>query len=549
MSISFNHPQNTATSTDSMTIAVSGGSPTAPRPIRLQASSVIMPNRPLPNGEAGAVVFDTTSKSLKYHNGTSWVDLLSQDVMLAPIYTQLNLIDQKLGRKIETVSYSTSSVASASVSGTNLNIVFPLAGSGGGSNVPGLFTSLPPGSITYYSLVSGQTVASIRENMADVSGGQTGRNGTQAAPYRTKSGMCFADGLWWEWAGEGGTVIKQVPNLNQGVYLKTITTSGVTNLGIVGSSGNIGYSTVQIPQHYHGTGGMRGMSGGSADDGYFIYGKTWNDGNSYRGLGIFGDKNYRNDEPIDGNDSRTAFVTTYALYDSADTSSHTHSLNNVDVAHQDVAVLYNIATPSVALNQTAGDGRYVLKTGDVMTGSLVVANALSVKADDSTLPLWFNNAAGAERAVIYHTSSNNTLRLRANGNSSQELALSSTGQLTLGTKNIVRSVNGINADTAGNVNIGTASASLAENGWWKDENTGMITQWGRGDQPSRESGEGYWVDFPIPFPNACFNVQVTHGQTTNTTWRVDIGTWAATPTPTGCFMRAEKQFFWTAIGW
>lgn len=548
MSISFNHPQNTATATDSLTIAVSGGSPTAPRPIRLQSSSVIMPNRPLPNGEAGAVVFDTTSRSLKYHNGTSWVELLSQDVMLAPIYTQLNLITQAMGRKIESVSYSTSSVASATVSGTNLNIVFPQGGGGGSTTVPGLFTSLPPGSITYYSLVSGQTVASIRENMSDVSGGQAGRNGSQGAPFVTKSGMCFADGMWWEWNGEGGKVVKQVPNLNQGVYLKTITTSGVTNLNIIGASGSIGYSTVTIPQHYHGVGTMRSISGGSADDGYFIFGKTWNDGHTYRGLGIFGDKNYRNDEPVDGNDSRTAFSTTYALYEGADTSSHTHSLSNVDVPHQDVAVLYNIATPSVALNQTTADGRYVRKSGDIMTGSLTIATSASIQANDTVLPLWFRNAAGAERGVIYHNTTDNTMRIRSAGASGQELSLSNTGKLTLAGKNIVRSVNGTTADDAGNVNLPKSSALLEENGYWQDGATGMIYQWGRGDQPSRDSGEGYPITFPKPFPNACFNVQVTHGQTSPTPWRVDIGTWASTPTLTGCVVRAEKQFFWFAIG-
>lgn len=550
MSISFNHPQNTATATSTLTIAVSGGSPSAPRPIRLQSSSVIMPNRPLPNGEAGAVVFDTSSKSLKYHNGTSWIEMLGQDVILAPIYNQLTNINTALGRKIESVSYSTNSVPSASVSGTNLNIVFPLSGGGSGGTVPGLFTSLPSGSITYYALTSGQTVGSVRDNMADSPSGQSGRNGSSGAPFVTKSGMCFADGMWWEWNGEAGRVLKQVPNLNQGVYLKPITTSGVTNWNVSGASGWIGSTSITFPNHYHGVGMMAGMSGGSGDDGYFIYGKTWNDGNSYRGIGIFGDKNYRLDEAISGNDSRTAFSTTYPMYEGGGSSaSHTHSLNGVDVAHQDVAVLYNIATPSVALNQAAADGRYVLKTGDVMSGALTMGGAGTIRGNDPTLPLWFANSASAERAVIYHSSTNNTLRLRANGNSAQELALSSTGQLTLGNKHIVRSVNNVNADAAGNVAIKTTSASLAENGWWKDESTGMITQWGRGNQPSRDSGEGYWVNFPIPFPNACFNVQVTHGQTANVNWRVDIGTWAATPTPTGCYIRAEKQFFWTAIGY
>ncbi|EPE1232875.1 gp53-like domain-containing protein, partial [Escherichia coli] len=84
----------------------------------------------------------------------------------------------------------------------------------------------------------------------------------------------------------------------------------------------------------------------------------------------------------------------------------------------------------------------------------------------------------------------------------------SSNSATVSGKNIVRSVNGTAADASGNVTISTTttSASLTQNGWYKDNNTGMITQWGYlavGD-------DSYvTVTLPIPYPNACLNLQVT----------------------------------------
>ncbi|EQA4283084.1 gp53-like domain-containing protein [Cronobacter dublinensis] len=48
-------------------------------------------------------------------------------------------------------------------------------------------------------------------------------------------------------------------------------------------------------------------------------------------------------------------------------------------------------------------------------------------------------------------------------------------------------------------------ASRASNGWFKDGSTGLIFQWGI----ARRSGDSTKIAFPIAFPNACFNVQLT----------------------------------------
>ncbi|EOX8911330.1 tail fiber protein [Citrobacter freundii] len=46
------------------------------------------------------------------------------------------------------------------------------------------------------------------------------------------------------------------------------------------------------------------------------------------------------------------------------------------------------------------------------------------------------------------------------------------------------------------------TASLAVNGWYKDESTGIITQWGAGNTTTN----GANVTYPIPFPNACTSI-------------------------------------------
>ncbi|WEP47836.1 hypothetical protein NMY27_11185 [Cronobacter dublinensis subsp. beijingensis] len=49
------------------------------------------------------------------------------------------------------------------------------------------------------------------------------------------------------------------------------------------------------------------------------------------------------------------------------------------------------------------------------------------------------------------------------------------------------------------------TANRASSGWFKDGSTGLILQWG----VARRSGDSTKIAFPIAFPNACLNVQLT----------------------------------------
>lgn len=470
MSISFNNPLDTMTSTGangSLELIVLGGTPTNPRPIRFNSSSVILPVQALPAGEQGAMVFDRNELVLKYHNGTSWIAVYDTDTILEPIRISLDEVNRKLNLKVETVTYSSSAVPSASISGTNLNIVFPTPSSSG-TGPTGLYTSMKPGAITQYSLTSGQTVASIREQMSGVTNGQSGRNGSQGSPWKTSDGWCFADGMWWTWDGENGTITKQVPNLNQEAYLKGITTSGVTKTdSVIASSASISGTAIsidQLPPHSFSFSGTTGAAGRHSHSQALK-------GMDRSGLNALTSSN-DNGIPTVINNINEAPNHVHSFSGSTNTvgsgHAHTHGISNIDVPHFNVAYLYNIAESNVALSEKVANTRYVLKTGDVMTGSLTIANSATIRSNDTSLVLYFRNATNGERAAIYHSSSNNTLRLRSNGGS--EVSINSSGVLyapsvtgaslsisgntaTVASKNIVRSINGNNADASGNVTL------------------------------------------------------------------------------------------------
>lgn len=483
MSISFNHPKNTMTSTSTFNLVALGGTPTNPRPIRLNASSVIMPNRVLPTGEPGAMVFDTSSKTMKYHDGISWVELQDAKVILQPIQVSLQDIYNKLGTKVDSVSYSSSTVPSASISGSTLNINFPLTSGSGGTGPSGLYTSSKPGSIMHYSLASGMDAPSIREQMGGIAGSQTGRNGTQALPFKTSDGWCFADGTWWEWIGPNGTIVKQVPNLNQDAYLKGMNTAGVTKIdavvkGTARTRGTV-LTVSQLPPLKF------TVTGRTSQDGFHTHDQI----------------THGSDKP--GSDALTSSRGDWAGFTiqniqgsgthfhnvSGETNTlgsgeqHFHDMDNIDTDHYTTAILYNIAEGSVALSENSANSKYVLKSGDVMQGSLTIANLAAIQSDDTNLPLFFRNSLGGERAVIYHSSPTNTLRLRSAGGT--DVAIDPTGKViapaleianpsaTVQGRNIVRSINNIQADVQGNVifsagvngiQLGSA-IQLGQGGW------------------------------------------------------------------------------------
>lgn len=530
MSISFNHPLGRITSTSQLTITASGGTVSSPNPIRLVASSIIMPNVQQPTGEPGAMIYDVSTSTMRYFNGFQWISWVSKDEIVNDINISLADIYNKLATKIDAVSYNSNVVPGASISGTTLNITFPTGQGGGGTSNPGMFTSLPTGSISHYSLVSGQNASSVRENMGGSAGSQNGRNGTQTAPYITSSGWTLADGNYWLWRGPNGDVVQRVPNLNRNAYLKGMDLNGITKTDdVIWGTGSIGGTSLninQLPAHnfsFSGTTSVAGnhihMSGIGPSS--FLNApphtvKNWQGGdntfyNDTGGTGPAGDHNH------------TYSGTTNTL---GGNQSHTHTLDNVDLTHFNTAVLYNIAQPGLALNQQLGDARYVLKAGDTMTGTLSVLNNLNVRGDALNLTLYFNTTSLAERAVIYHQNSTNTLRFRANAGS--ELILTQGGQLTtqslvvnnnaatVGGRNIVRAVNGNTADANGNVNLPAANtSSLGTNGWIRDAASGFTQMWCQGALTDVEGTQT--INFPTPFPNNCFNVQVTTWTGSNAT--------------------------------
>lgn len=455
MSLSINHPLGRVSSTTALSFEVQGGSATAPKNINLSASSVIMPNVQQPVGTSGAMIFDASTKRMKYYDGTQWISWLPSTEITDPIETDLTDIRNKLNTKIDSVIYSSSAVPTASISGTTLYINFPTGGSSS-NTTPGLFTSLPTGSISHYALVSGQTPASVREQLGGSVGSQNGRDGSQAAPYITSTGWTFSDGLYWQWNGPNGVVVTKVPNLNQNAYMKGMSTSGITKTdSVISSSGSISGTSLtvsQLPPINFTVNGTTTFGGGH------VHKTTWNP------MGWSGTSSVKDgrgvssgsgslDTEYAGDHSHTFNGTTNTIGSGI---SHSHVLQDVDVGHFNVAVLWNMATPSLALNQEAGDARYVLKAGDTMTGSLTIANAAVLRGSDSNLVFWFRNTDNSERAVIYHAGS--TLRFRSNGGN--EMSLSNSGLLTAPQISTPGTVTGSQVTSNGNANVaGTLSAN------------------------------------------------------------------------------------------
>lgn len=455
MSLSINHPIGKVTSTTALSFEVQGGTPTAPRNINLSASSVIMPNVQQPVGQSGAIFFDASTKRMKYFDGTQWIPWVPSSEITNPIEQDLTDIRNRLNTKVDSVIFNSSAIPTASISGTTLYITFPTgSNSGGGSN--GLFTSLPPGAISHYSLISGQTPASVREQMGGTTNSQAGRDGTQAKPYITNTGWCFADGNYWLWKGADGDVIQRVPNLNQNAYLKAMSTSGITKTdSAIASSGSVGNTVLSVGQlpplsfnvtgttnftgaHTHTLRFRRGVASPEGQADWWAWGES---GNSTSAT-----------TTSDGDHSHTVTGTTNTL---GSGQGHNHTLDNVDVNHFNVAVLYNIAQPSLALNQSAGDARYVLKAGDVMTGTLTIQSSAIVRGNDTNLTFWFRDSSNNERAVIYHNS--NTIRFRANGGT--EVAINNSGNLTASSLNAGTITSSGNINAANSVVSGNARSS------------------------------------------------------------------------------------------
>lgn len=126
--------------------------------------------------------------------------------------------------------------------------------------------------------------------------------------------------------------------------------------------------------------------------------------------------------------------------------------------------------------------QYVKKSGDTMSGALVMADSAQIfkNKDDHFLGLYggsnFNNGAFFEICGKDHEEQSGNFNIYANnGTLSARLNGTPAGALTWGGKNIVRSVNGVNADAQGNVktvfpsdtfiNVASFPFTAPSNGW------------------------------------------------------------------------------------
>mgnify|MGYP004716020037 CR=1 FL=1 len=90
------------------------------------------------------------------------------------------------------------------------------------------------------------------------------------------------------------------------------------------------------------------------------------------------------------------------------------------------------------------------------------------------------------------------------------------------------------------------TASRATNGWFKDNSTGMIFQWGRN---SSSVVGNTTVTFPIAFPNACLNIQNTLIRGANTPGQSPWGFITSFNNASASISSDASGSYWYAIGY
>ncbi len=166
-----------------------------------------------------------------------------------------------------------------------------------------------------------------------------------------------------------------------------------------------------------------------------------------------------------------------------------------------------------ALNNTAALAR--------LTGNMVVSG--SVQAASINAPSGsFTNLSVSNTATVgtlQSTTTRATNIVASNNVNTQSLDVTAGAQIgslnvvnnnaVVAGRNIVRSINGVTADSNGNVGltIATTNAGVSGNtGWWRDNNTGIIFQWTCGSYRGYNNEQYETIYFPIAFPNACLSV-------------------------------------------